>query len=306
MNPGRRIIYAVALLALAASAPAWGGSLLEGFLTLALIYGSAALLWGFLAEYAGVVSLGQQLFIGLGAYGLVIFGNMGIPTLPAMLASAALSSAMASALAFPLLRLRGAYFALGTWIVAEIFQLAFENWSYVGAGEGVTYRPALVIPGYYAYFGSLALLAASSLAIYYLYGSRLGLGLRAVGADEAAAAESGVNVFRIKMYAFVLSAAVTSFSGSLYALYAAYMIPKSMFSISWVIGLIFVAVIGGMGRIMGAPIGSIAFVALSYATSGYAGWSLLLEGLITIAVWLALPRGIWGEIASRLKLRPPI
>ncbi|MFP3264125.1 MAG: branched-chain amino acid ABC transporter permease [Nitrososphaeria archaeon] len=306
MRVGGRALYAAALLVLAASVPAWGGSLLEGFLILALIYGSAALLWGFLAEHAGLVSLGQQLFVGLGAYGLVIFGRMGIPIVPAMLASAALSSALASALAFPLLRLRGAYFAFGTWIAAQIFQLAFENWSYVGAGEGVTYRPALAIPGYDVYLGSLALLATSSLIIYYLYRSKLGLGLRAIGADEVVAAESGVSVFRSKVYVFVLSAALTSISGSLYALYAAYLIPTSMFNLSWVIGMIFVALVGGAGRIMGAPIGAIAFVALLYSTSGYAGWSLLVEGLATIAVWLLLPRGIWGEIASRLKLEAPV
>ncbi|HEU16481.1 MAG TPA: branched-chain amino acid ABC transporter permease [Nitrososphaeria archaeon] len=300
------LLYVLLPLLVAASAPAWGSGLLEGFLTLALIYGASALLWGFLAEYAGMVSLGQQLFVGLGAYGLVIFGYLGMSTLPALLASAALSSVVAFALSFPLLRLRGAYFALGTWIVAEIFELAFNNWSYVGGGAGVTYGPALIMPGYFVFYGSLALLVVSSIMVYYIYRSKLGLGLRAIGSDEEVAAESGVSVFRSKIAVFVTSAAVTSVAGSLYALYAAYIIPKSIFNISWVIGFIFIAVIGGMGRIFGAPIGSLAFIGLLYATSAYAGWSLLLEGVIAIAVWFLMPRGIWGEIASRLKLGRPL
>ncbi|MGC8969250.1 MAG: branched-chain amino acid ABC transporter permease [Conexivisphaera sp.] len=292
-------------LALAATVPAWGGSLLEGFLTLALIYGASALLWGFLAEYAGVVSLGQQLFIGIGAYGLVIFGRLGLPTFPAILASAALSSLVAAAVAFPLLRLRGAYFALGTWIVAEIFQLAFNNWGYVGAGAGVTYGPALSTPDYLTFYLSLALMAAASVVVFQVYKSRLGLALRAIGADEEAAAESGVKVFRTKALAFVISGAMTSVAGSAYALYAAYLIPNSIFSISWIIGMIFIAVIGGMGRVFGASVGSLIFVGLTYATSAYAGWSPLLEGLMTIVAWLILPRGVWGEVASRIGLRPP-
>ncbi len=284
----------------------WGGGLLEGFLTLAFIYGASALLWGFMAEYAGIVSLGQQLFIGLGAYGLVVFGRLGVPALPAALASAALSSSVALAFSFPLLRLRGPYFALGTWIVAEIFELAFNNWSYVGGGAGVTYTPALGMPAYLTFYGSLILLVASSIIIYFIYKSKLGLGLRAVGSDEEAAAESGVSVLRSRLTIFVISAALTSVAGSLYALYAAYLIPNSIFNISWTVGFIFVAVMGGIGRIFGAPVGSIIFMGLLYATSGYAGWSLLLEGASTIAMWLLVPRGIWGEIASRLGLEHPL
>lgn len=258
-----------------------------------------------MAEYAGIVSLGQQLFIGLGAYGLVILGRLGIPVAPAMLASAAISFAVASALSVPLLRLRGAYFALGSWIAAEIFGLAFNNWSYVGGGAGVTFAPALSIPNYYIFYGSLALLVLSSIVVHGIYRSKLGLGLRAIGSDEEAAAESGVDVFRSKLLVFSISAAVTSLAGSLYALYAAYLLPSTMFGISWTVDLIFIAVMGGMGRIAGAPIGSLIFVGLLYATSAYPGLGLLLEGAVTIAIWLLVPRGVWGEIAARIGLRPP-
>lgn len=297
--------YMIIMTVLLALLPLSGRST-TAFMTLVLVYTISGLAWGFLAEYAGIVSLGQQLFIGLGMYGLIIFGKLGLSLAPAVALTALLNVALAAALAPPIFKLRGVYLAIGTWILASIFEVSFAYWQYVGAATGATYLPALIIGQRTVYYLLLALEVGVSLILYHLYNSKLGLGIKATGANEAVARERGVNVPLVKLIVFMISAVISSLVGSLYLLYTAYVTPEMAFTVSWIIALIFVNLIGGRGRIFGALLGSIIFTAVVYATSGIAGFSLLIEGLIVLAAWFLIYNGIWPLIARKIKVRPPL
>jgi branched-chain amino acid transport system permease protein len=296
----------IAVLALMLTLPLWASGSISTVI-LILIYMSASLAWGFLAEYGGIVSLGQQVFIGLGMYGMIIFGtNMGIPMIYSIALSAAMNVALALALSTVIFKLRGAYLAIGTWILAEAFELIFTYWGYVGAATGATYEVAYLVPLTDVYYALLILTAGVAALIYYLYETKFGLGIRAVGSNEDVAKERGVNVALLKTIIFVFSALVSSLVGSLYILYNAYVSPSIAFSITWIVTLIFVNIIGGRGRIIGAAIGSIIYVAIVYLTTGLSEYSLLIEGLIIIAAWFLVRRGVWSLIADRISIKAPL
>jgi len=142
--------------------------------------------------------------------------------------------------------------------------------------------------------------------MYKIYHSKLGFGLRAVGSDELAASELGVDTFRVKALSFVIASTLTAFAGGLNAVNHAYLHPLSAFSIDWTINFLFISVIGGIGTITGTAMGTAIFVGLGYLLSGYIGLSQLLQGLIALAILLSMPAGIRGVIARKLKLKDPI
>jgi len=295
------------LVAFVAIFPLWAGKFLTTSMILIFEYLAAAVMWGFMAEHAGMVSLGQQMFMGLGGYGVAVLSMYyGLPMWLSILIAGVLGSVIAAALSFPLLRLRGIYFAIGSWVVAEIVLLFFNSWNFVGGGMGLVFRPAYGLSETLIYYPAAALGLGSIVAVYFIFKSKLGFGLRAIGADEAASLEVGVNIFRCKSYCFIIAAFITSVAGAINVLHHAYLRPTAAFSINWTIMFLFISVIGGLGTIVGPVIGSVIFVMLGYLLSGYIGLSLLLQGVIVFVILMVLPRGIWGTISKKLGLKPPI
>jgi branched-chain amino acid transport system permease protein len=303
------IVLAVAVLALAA-APAWTGR--AELRLLAEIYAFLALasLWNLLAGYAGLVSVGQQAFVGLGAY--LLFGLamlVGVPPLWTIPIAGLAAAAVAVPVAWLIFRLRGAYFAIGTWVVAEVFRLVSAQIGALGGGSGTSLPTDVVLSiagsrsmrELVLYWLALALLALILLAIFLLLRSRYGLALTAIRDNELAARSNGIDVARIKLMVYVLTAAGTAMVGALIFLQKLRISPDTAFSVNdWTAFVIFIVVIGGIGRVEGPVVGTVVFFTLRQSFADLGSLYLLILGSVAIAVMLLAPKGLWGLIADRL------
>jgi branched-chain amino acid transport system permease protein len=297
----------VAMIVLA-TAPAWGG--LDDLRLLSELYAYVALasLWNLLAGYAGLVSVGQQAYVGLGAY--LLFALTILVDAPPLLAIP-LAGVGAAALAIPaatlLFRLRGHYFAIGTWIVAEVFRLLAAQTSALGGGSGTSLPARIVIsiassrPMREAamYWIALALMLLVLALIVLLLRSRYGLPLKAIRDNENAAASSGVDVVRTRLVVYLVTAFATGMIGALIFLQKLRISPDAAFSVNdWTAFVIFMTVIGGIGRIEGPIIGAIVFFLLRETLADLGTIYLMLLGAVAIAVMLWAPKGIWGLIVE--------
>ena len=258
-------------------------------------------MWNLLAGYSGLISLGQQAFIGLGGYALAVFSiYYGFPIWLSIVIGGVVSVLFALLISKSIFRMRGVYFAIGTWTVAEVLRILFSNWKYVGYGMGLFVKPAYKLTFNTIYFTALAVGVASVALVYFLLRSKLGLGLMAIRDEETASETLGVDIFRCKLACFLISAGVTgAVSGVLY-LHNIFIQPFSAFGIDWTVRLVFITIIGGIGTIEGPIIGSLVYVFLHQWLSEYPSVSLLILGVIAIGVILIAPKGIMGTIQDRL------
>jgi branched-chain amino acid transport system permease protein len=302
-------IGAIAFVTLAA-APFWGGR--DDLQLLSEIYAYVALasLWNLLAGYAGLVSVGQQAYVGLGAYTLFALAILfGISPLWAIPLAGFVAALVAIPVALLVFRLRGHYFAIGTWIVAEVFRLLAAQIAVLGGGSGTSLPAAVVIAiaptrqlrDFTLYWIALALVAAVLALIVLLLRSRYGLALKAMRDSELAASCSGVDVKRTKIIVYIVTALVTAMLGALIFLQKLRISPDAAFSVNdWTAFVIFITVIGGIGRIEGPIVGTLVFFVLRQTLAELGTIYLLMLGTIAIVIMLAAPKGIWGLIAERL------
>jgi branched-chain amino acid transport system permease protein len=301
-------LIAVVLVALAL-APFWGDRQTLRLLAEILSFVALASLWNLLAGYAGLVSVGQQAFVGLGGYllfALVIVA--GVHPIVAILIAGPIGALVAIPVAALIFRLRGAYFAIGTWVVAEVFRLLASQISVLGGGSGISLPAAVVVamaPSRQArefeiYWLALALTVAVLGAIVALLRSRHGLALTAIRDNELAAQSSGIGVTRIKFIVYVLTGFGTAMIGALIFLQKLRISPDTAFSVNdWTAFVIFITVIGGIGRIEGPIIGTIVFFVLRQTLADLGSLYLLMMGAVAIVVMLWAPKGLWGLIAER-------
>jgi branched-chain amino acid transport system permease protein len=301
-------VLAVVLVALVA-APYWGGR--DDMRLLAEVYAYIALasMWNLLAGYAGLVSVGQQAYVGLGGYLLFAFAVLaGISPLWAIPLAGLISAVVAAPVAALIFRLRGHYFAIGTWIVAEVFRLLASQVSVLGGGSG-TSLPAGIVTSiaetrqareFLIYWIALALVVVIVALIVLLLRSRYGLALKAIRDNELAAGSNGVDVTRVKFLVYIITAFGTAMVGALIFLQKLRISPDSAFSLNdWTAFVIFISVIGGIGRIEGPIIGTIVFFLLRQTLADLGTLYLLMLGLVAIVVMLAAPKGIWGLVVER-------
>lgn len=301
-------VLAVLLVALAA-APFWADRADLRLLAEIFAYMALASLWNLLAGYAGLVSVGQQAYVGLGAYllfGLAMFA--GISPLWTIPIAGLVSVLVAIPVAFLMFRLRGHYFAIGTWVVAEVFRLFASQVSALGGGSGTSLPAQIVVSmaetrqmrEFLIYWASLALLAIILGIIVMLLRSRYGLALTAIRDNETAALSNGVDVNRTKLIVYVITAGATAMVGALIFLQKLRISPDTAFSINdWTAFVIFITVIGGVGRLEGPIIGTIIFFILRQTMSDLGALYLLMLGLVAIAIMLKAPKGLWGYVADR-------
>jgi branched-chain amino acid transport system permease protein len=304
-------LAAAALLGLVlAAAPAWAGRSDLRLLSEVFAYIALASLWNLLAGYAGLVSIGQQAYVGLGAYVMfalaIIFG---IPPIPAILLAGLAAAIISVPVAALMFRLRGHYFAIGTWVMAEIFRLVAAQVSALGGGSGIS-LPAGIVTSmaatrsereYLLYWLSLLLVVTVLGLIFALLRSRYGLALTAIRDNETAARASGIDVGRVKLVVYVVTAFGTGLAGALIFLQKLRVSPETAFSVNdWTAFVIFIVVIGGIGRVEGPIIGAIVFFVLRQTFSDLGSTYLLMLGTIAIGVMIWAPQGIWGEIVKRL------
>jgi branched-chain amino acid transport system permease protein len=321
-TPASLALTAVALLLLVglAALPAIAARDLIQDLIFVFYMLALAQCWNLLAGYAGLVSVGQQAFVGLGGYllfALTIFGNLD-PLLAIVLAGfvAALFAIPTGLVVF---RFRGAYFAIGSWVVAEVYRLVFAQIKQLGGGTGTSLPPSVTnqIIGIewvktlfdvrtpaardiITYWIALALAAGTLATVYVLLRSQRGLALAAIRDQEATAESVGVDTVRTKLAVYVLTAAVTGMIGALIYLQKARISPDSAFAVlDWTAYVILIVVIGGIGTIEGPVVGVIVFYLLQRYLADFGTWYLILLGVIAIAVMLFAPQGIWGSINAR-------
>jgi branched-chain amino acid transport system permease protein len=299
-----KALAAAAAVGFLASMPLWAvhGIMrtLIGFFTLLAL----AQMWNLLAGYAGLVSIGQQAYVGLGAYGLILLAdvigvNVWLAVPLAALAAAALSLPIAG-LAF---RLRGGYFAIGTWVIAEAIRLAMSNWDLLGKGTGTTLRAVSGVDRdlrlYLTYLLALAVGVGAVAGVHLLLRRRVGLALTAARDSETGAASLGVDVGRARLGVYVLAAFGCALAGAVIYLNLLRVQPDAAFSVNWTAFVIFVVVIGGVGTVEGPIVGTIVFYVLQQALARYGSWYLILLGVVAIVVMARAPGGLWGLVAER-------
>jgi branched-chain amino acid transport system permease protein len=302
-------ICAVVLIAILAVAPWWGSTATLRLIGEMMVYLALASLWNLLAGYTGLVSVGQQAYVGLGAYMLVsltmLLGIHPILAIPMAGIAAVIIALPVGRLVF---RLQGAYFAIGTWVVAEVFRLIAAQVTVLGGGSGVS-LPASVMKSLSEtkfwreatiYWLALLLGVGAILLVYALLRSRTGLALTAIRDSEVASSSLGVKIDRVKYGVYVTAAGITAMVGALIVLQKLRISPDAAFSVNdWTAFVIFIVVIGGIGTIEGPIIGTIAYFLLREFLADLGSIYLLILGGLAIIVMLVAPKGIWGYVSAR-------
>ena len=276
-------------------------------LTALLIFVILAVMWNALAGYGGLISVGQQAFIGLGAYGTIFLTQHGIAPYVAMVIAGLGAGAVAVPASFVMLRLRGGQFAIGMWVMAEVFGILVTLDSGLGGGTGISLNGLDVFaPGYrQAYTFWLTLVCTTVLlgTVFFLLRRRIGTSLQAVRDDEEAAASLGVNVVRSKRVLFIVAAVGCGIAGSLYLANTLFIQTTSVFDVQWTAFMIFMVLVGGLGTFEGPIIGAVIFYLIQAQFGDSGAWYFVGLGAVAIAFALFLPHGIWGAIDRRLQLR---
>jgi branched-chain amino acid transport system permease protein len=295
-----------------ASLPYWGGSGNMRLVSEMAYYLALAQLWNLLAGYAGLVSVGQQAFVGIGAYTLFYLSSeLDLHPVLALALAAPVCALMSIPMALLIFRLRGAYFAVGTWVLAETLQLAVSLITPLGAGSGMSLTPAIVrqiAPDragreMIVYWISLAIAIVVSAIVYLLLRSKHGLALTAIRDSERASESLGVDTYRTKLMIYVVTAACTGVVGAFIFLQKLRLSPEAGFSINdWTVVVIFMVVIGGIGTLEGPLIGMLIYFVLREFLANYGTWYLILLGVVAVAIMLRAREGIWGLVAHKFNL----
>jgi branched-chain amino acid transport system permease protein len=302
-NAARLGLCAVVVVVLAL-APSWAtlGQLrnLVELLTLLAI----AQMWNLLAGYAGLVSIGQQGYIGIGAYAFYALGDKaGVQPFLAVVLAGLIAAAISVPSAALVFRLRAGYFAIGTWVVAEVFHLFFLNSSWLGGGAGVSVLFVSDIDRqtrqFVTYWLALGLGLGAIALTYLLLRRRTGLALTAIRDNEEGAEGIGVDVLRAKVGGYVAAALGCGLAGAITYLSLLRIQPDAAFTVNWTAYMIFIVVIGGLGTLEGPIIGTVIFYVLQQQFSSYGVWYLVALGVVAVAFAVWVPRGIWGWIADR-------
>ncbi|GAA4227269.1 branched-chain amino acid transport system permease protein [Sagittula marina] len=262
-------------------------------------YIAIAQMWNLLAGYAGLVSVGQQAFIGVAGYMLFVLAqNFGVNPFVAVILSMIAPAVLAVPTYFLLRRLDGPYFAIGTWVVAEAVRLATSNIDYVNAGAGMTLR---VMTQYSQHEREVAFVILCAILLlvtiggsYWLLRSRHGLALTAMRDNPVAAASQGVNVGKLRFYIFVAAAVGTGFAGAIYYMAQLRITPSAGFDPFWASMAIFIVMVGGIGSIEGAIIGALIYFFADRLFGEFGSAYLIVLGLLTLIIALYARGGVWG------------
>ena len=322
----RRALVLLSLLFVGLAAAPWlvNDYLLTVLITI-LYFAYAGQAWNIMMGFAGQLSLGHALYVGLGAYtAAVLYVDLGIGPWIGMIAAIAIAAACGGLIGFLAFRfgVGGVYFAILTIAFAEFARIGFDHLGFVGASAGFF----LPVANYARndvwtlrgnptmfYYVALVLTAAAFGVCHLLLRSRIGYYWLAIREDEQAARSLGINTFRCKMAAVVISAGMTAVAGVFFAFFYNNLFPEQVFHISRSIELILGPIIGGIGTLFGPIIGAFLLTGLSelmqslLATFGLdvPGAKHIFYGICLLAVVMALPEGVWPRLAAKLGLTQP-
>jgi len=294
--------YVLGLLVLGlATVPVWGTDYLVLFFLLFCLYLAMSQMWNLLIGYSGLLSLGQQAFIGLAGYTVAVMCNYyGVYIWLSVFLGGLFSAILALFMSLFIFRMKWVYFGIGTWIFAEALLLWFSNWEYVKYGMGLFIKPTPPPSMTEIYYGSFFMGVGSVVLVYGILRSKLGLGLMAMRDDEEVSETMGVEVFRSKLYCFLIAAFMTGLSAGVLYVFQIFIQPYKAFAIDWTVKLVFIVIIGGIGTIEGPIVGAFIYVLLSQWLAEYVSVSMLILGAIAIAVILLAPKGIMGTLQEKL------
>lgn len=279
-------------------------SFTQQVLLLAIMFGALGACWNLVGGFLGRISFGHAVFVGVGGYTtLLLLHHLKLTPLLGIPLGGLISAALAWLVGGPTLRLSGHYFAMATIALLQIGLLLMINWDWAGGAVGLEapigdaawmllFRSK--VPYYWIAVG-LAFLTFC--ATYFLVHSKTGFYWRAINGDEAASRSLGVPADRYKMLAFVMSAGMTGVWGGFFAMYVGFIDPESMFSLTMSVQVVLVAILGGVGTLIGPWLGAAVLLPLSEGTrvlwgSSGLGLDLLIFGLAILLVTLFLPGGL--------------
>jgi branched-chain amino acid transport system permease protein len=254
------------------------------------------------------VSIGQQAYVGLGGYALIVLADdLGVNPFVAVPLAGLVAAALALPTAALVFRFQGGYFAVGTWAIAEVYRLLIANITVLGRGSGRTLKAVFPLAResreVTTYLLALAIGVAALAAVYAVLRSRHGLGLMAIRDSEPGSQALGVDVFRTKLGVYLGVAFGTGLTGALIYLNLLRISPDAAFSINWTAYTIFIVVIGGIGSLEGPLLGTALFFVTRELLSDFGAWYMILLGALAVGVMLAYPRGLWGLVADRWDVR---
>jgi branched-chain amino acid transport system permease protein len=300
----------LSLVAIAAVSVPWFATFaVQRLLVEALTLFAVALAWNLLAGYGGLIAVGLHVFVGVGAYALFTLSNQ-LHLNPWMLLPAAGVSAALFALisAWPMFRLSGAYFAVGTWVLAEMMRILALDTPWLGAGAGM---PLEAMSGFDrwtrnagVYWAALAVGLGALVAGRAILRGPLGLALMSVRDSEPASLACGVPVARVKIALWIVCAVMSGLAGAVAYMNTLQVTPDASFSLNWTAAAIFIAVLGGIGTLEGPIAGTIIYFVLREIFAGYGAWYFIGVGLLAMVAMVAAPGGAWSLVPEKWRLDP--
>ncbi|MDO9134296.1 branched-chain amino acid ABC transporter permease [Hydrogenophaga sp.] len=260
--------------------------------------------WNLLAGYGGMVAIGHHLFVGVGAYALfALCTHTGLNPWLAWPVAGLVTAAVALMVAVPLLRLTGAYFAVATWVMAEMFRIGTLNTEWLGAGAGL---PLTVMREFGrfernagVYWSALAIAFVALIAAHRMLRGSLGLALMSTRDARQAADANGVPVQRTRLTLWVVAATLTGLASGVAHMNILQVSPDASFSLHWTAAALFIVVLGGIGTLEGPILGVLVYMLLRENFAELGAWYFIGLGLLAMAVMVAAPGGLWGWLKGR-------
>ncbi|MDN6882426.1 branched-chain amino acid ABC transporter permease [Variovorax sp. CAN2819] len=307
-----RAVVGVALLAVVgalALAPWFTSFATQRLLVEIFTVFAMALAWNLLAGYGGLVVVGHQMFVGVGAYALFALSNgLGVNPWMMLPLAVAVTALFALLSALPMFRLGGAHFAVGTWVLAEMLRILTLNSEWLGAGGGMPLEALASFDRWTrnagVYWSALITGVGALVIARMMLRGRLGLALMSVRDSEAAAAASGVSIQRAKLALWVIAGSITGLAGAVAYMNTLQVTPDATFSLNWSAAAIFIAVLGGIGTLEGPILGTILYFLLRESFASYGSWYFIGLGSLAIATMVFAPGGAWSLVTRRWAIDP--
>lgn len=285
-----------ALVVIGATFPLWNTAYSVRLATGVALWAGLALSWNVICGYAGYISFGHVAFFGIGAYttGILMQPEYGWPFLATLPVAAVIAAAFAAVAGYPALRLRGAYFAIATWAIAEAVREFATVSSFTGGSGGLT-LPVNSSPSYFYYTMLIAAALSYVLCYVLLERSRFGFRVKAVRDNEAAARAQGIDATRVKMEAFMLSAAIPAVLGGINAYWITFINPDSVLNTIITDQLVVMVLVGGLGHAWGPALGAAVLYLINeqfLVTFGSSTSYIAMIGVLVMLVVLFLPDGL--------------